>query len=113
MSGRGGRRPGAGRPAKHIIYESPIRVAEAKIRDRLPGIVDKLLELSEGIYEEKPMGDEMVIVYRRRPDRQACEYLLDRLMGKPKQGVEHGGEVDVTLQTARRLLRVVGGGGDD
>ena len=88
MSTRGGRRPGAGRPPKHAIYESPIRAAERQIRDKLPWIVDKLLELVDGVHEEKMMGENAVIVYKRPPDRQAAEYLVDRIMGKPSQPVD-------------------------
>lgn len=88
MSGRGGTRPGSGRPPKHVIHESNIRIAERKIHDRLPWIVDKLLELVEGVYEEKSVGDGATIVYKTRPDRQSAEYLIDRVMGKPVQPVD-------------------------
>lgn len=71
-----------------MLHEAPIRVAEKKILDRLPWIVDKLIELVEGIHEEKMMGENAVIVYKRPPDRQAAEYLLDRVMGKATQPVD-------------------------
>lgn len=96
---RGGARPGAGRkpggggvtntgrPAKRRIYESPIREAESKIKDRLPWLVDKMLELADGVWEEKQIGDAAVIVYKNRPDRQAISDLLDRIMGKAVQPI--------------------------
>lgn len=87
MAGRGGKRPGSGRPPKRVINESPIRAAERKIADRLPWLVDKLMELAEGIHEEKAIGDGAVMVYKRPPDRQAAEYLIDRIMGKPTQPI--------------------------
>lgn len=87
MVGRGGKRPGSGRPPKRVVNESPIRAAEKKIADRLPWLVDKLLELAEGIHEEKTIGDGAVLVYKRPPDRQAAEYLMDRIMGKPTQPI--------------------------
>lgn len=96
MAGRGGHRAGAGRPPKHVIAETPIRAAERKIRDKLPWLVDKLLELSGGIHEEKSIGDGAVLVYKRAPDRQAAEYLIDRIMGKPTQPVD-------VYDAARRL----------
>lgn len=88
MATHGGKRPGSGRPPKCVINESPIRVAEKKIADRLPWLVDKLIELVEGVHEEKMIGDGTVLVYKRSPDRQAAEYLIDRIMGKPIQPVD-------------------------
>jgi hypothetical protein len=73
---------------------SPIRVAEKRIADRLPWLVDKLMELAEGIHEEKTIGDSAVIVYKRAPDRQAAEYLIDRIMGKPTQPVDISHQVE-------------------
>lgn len=110
MAGRGGRRPGAGRPPKHVVHETPIRAAEKKILDRLPWIVDRLFLLVEGIYEEKEMGQDTVIVFKRPPDRQAAEYLIDRVMGKSTQSLDVTGRVEhVQLESARTVLRVVGG----
>jgi hypothetical protein len=94
VSGRGGRRPGAGRPPKHVIHETPIRATEKRIVDRLPWIVDKLFELVEGIHEEKVMGENAVIVYKRPPDRQAAEYLIDRVMGKAVQPLDLSHQVE-------------------
>lgn len=84
----GGARPGAGRPPKAVIAETPIRQAEKKIRDRLPWIVDRLFELAEGVRVESSGIDGTPIVYQRPPDRASCEYLMDRIMGKPTQPVE-------------------------
>jgi len=91
---KGGKRPGAGRPPKHVVYETPIRAAERKILDRLPWLVDKLLELVDGIHEEKTIGENATIVYKRAPDRQAAEYLLDRVMGKAVQPVDVTHQID-------------------
>lgn len=87
MAGRGGKRAGSGRPPKRVINETPIRVAERKIRDRLPWLVDKLFELAEGVHVEKRLGDGTAIVYQERPDRQSIEYLIDRMLGKPTQPI--------------------------
>lgn len=97
---RGGTRPGAGRKVKAILYQSPIREAEGKIRDRLPWLVDRLMVLAEGVTVEEPTRDG-AIVYQRPPDRQACEYLIDRIMGKPTQPVN-------LVDEARRLAEAHG-----
>lgn len=92
MAGKGGRREGAGRKPKAItrlIHETPIQAAEGMIRDRLPWLIGKLFELAEGVHVEKVVGREgATIVYQERPDRQAAEYLIDRVMGKPTQPVD-------------------------
>lgn len=85
---KGGPRPGAGRPKKAKLYENPIRQAEDKIKDRLPWVVDKLFELAEGVWVESTEIEGARVVYQKPPDRQACEYLMDRIMGKPTQPVE-------------------------
>jgi hypothetical protein len=90
MSARGGKRPGAGRKpsgVKRAMYRSPIQLAEAKISERLPWLVDQLLVLAEGVCIERITKDGVQHVYQDRPDRQACEYLIDRILGKPSQPV--------------------------
>jgi hypothetical protein len=91
MAGTGGRRPGAGRKPKafkRVVNETPIQAAEGKIRDRLPWLVDKMLELAEGVYEERSVTEGVRVVYKQPPDRQAIAYLIDRVMGKASQPVE-------------------------
>lgn len=85
---RGGARPGAGRKPRAVVYRQPIREAETKIRDRLPWIVDRLFELAEGVRVESTGISGEPIVYQRPPDRASCEYLMDRIMGKPTQPVD-------------------------
>ena len=108
----GGRRPGAGRPPKGVMYLAPVRTAENKIRDRLPWLVDKLLELADGVYEKRTIGNSEVLVYKTRPDRQAAEYLIDRVLGKALARSEAGqpGDFDaefedVSVQQIRDALR--------
>lgn len=101
MAGRGGARPGAGRKPtalKRIIHATPIQQAEGKIRDRLPWLVDQMMVLAEGVVIQKADKLGRPMIYEAPPDRAAIEYLMDRIMGKPKQ------PVDVTLrQEAERL----------
>ncbi|HUW31512.1 MAG TPA: hypothetical protein VM223_07850 [Planctomycetota bacterium] len=114
MAGRGGARPGAGRPAKKNKHARPIARAEKRIADRLPGLVDKLFDLAEGAVVLDPLDVEKVRtnlmqhiddpesleqiigklkqVYVRAPSFKALEYLLNRIMGKPVEKQEHSGE---------------------
>lgn len=91
MAGRGGARPGAGRKStavKRVIYATPIQQAEAKIRDRLPWLVDQMLVLAEGFEIQKTDRRGRTRVWSEPPDRAAIEYLMDRVMGKPAQPVD-------------------------
>lgn len=89
MAVRGGARPGAGRKPKLIKYAGPVAEAEQKIVDHLPSILDAMIKRATGVIivsEETPTG---VDTYAIPPDRQAGEYLLNRIMGKPVERVEH------------------------
>jgi hypothetical protein len=90
-NGNGGARPGAGRPRKAEKYAVPVRKAEKRILDRLPQLVDNLLLLADGVTVAELSGEER-IVYSKPPDRQANEYLVNRIMGKPTERQELTGE---------------------
>lgn len=90
----GGARPGAGRKPKADLFATPIRQAEKKIADRLPVLVDKLIELSEGVLVQSTRLDGSPYVYKQPPDRQAATYLVDRIMGKPAQSLDVGNKDD-------------------
>jgi hypothetical protein len=87
MAGTGGARPGAGRKRKTAKFETQIQKAEGMIADRLPWLVDKAMELADGVYVEKP-GLTGPFVYQLPPDMGAIKYLVDRIMGKPTERKE-------------------------
>ena len=94
-NGWGGKRAGAGRPPKTTLYATEIRQAERKVADKLPHIVDRMLELSEGILvqeEDEKTGETHI--YARPPDRMALEYLWNRIAGKPVEHVELDADID-------------------
>ncbi len=95
----GGSRPGAGRPAKADKHARPVARAEKQIVDRLPWLVDKQFELAEGVTIQTEDSDGETHIYQRPPDRQAIEYLLNRIMGKPteRQEVDQTGGVTVRV----------------
>lgn len=96
----GGARPGAGRKPKDEKFKLPILKAERRIADKLPYLIDKQFELADGVLVERET-QEGVVVYRTPPDRQAIEYLLNRIMGKPterrEQDVHLNGGVTIFL----------------
>jgi hypothetical protein len=66
----GGKRAGAGRKPTREKHATAIAKAEKQIADRLPDLVDKLLDLAE------------------EGDIKALCYAMDRVMGKPTQTVD-------------------------
>jgi hypothetical protein len=96
----GGARPGAGRKPKDEKFKQPIAKAEKRIADRLPELVDNMLALSDGIWVEETTIDGKTRVYKRAPDRQANEYLINRIMGKPteRQEQEHSGDIQISVR---------------
>lgn len=93
--GRNGRKP------RDEKFARPIAAAEKRIADRLPELIDRQFELANGVLVEDSGLDGQPVVYRKPPDRQAIEYLLNRIMGKPTERVEQehtgkdGGPVEI------------------
>lgn len=86
MAQNGGARPGAGRKRKDDKFKLPIAKAEQRIADKLPQLIDNLLMLAEGVLvEEFSIATGGKMVFQRPPDRQANEYLINRIMGKPTE----------------------------
>lgn len=117
---RGGARPGSGRKPKRQKYATAINRAEKRIADRLPEVVDALLELAAGVrvvddQVDDQDGDKKPAVYTRPPDRDACKYLVDRILGRPTERHEHAGEdggpikLDVKQMTDEELRAIVDG----
>lgn len=112
-SKRGGPRPGSGRPTKDVTKLRAEIVAETEkvICDALPQLIKNMIILANGGYErveEKwtprdievvvvpkgstPPPPELILTERKvsiaEPDRGANQYLIDRILGKPKQQVD-------------------------
>lgn len=85
MGQNGGARPGAGRKPKAEKFKQPIAKAEKKISDKLPWLIDQMMELATGVVVQELDKDGTPRIYQRPPDRQAIEYLVNRVMGKPTE----------------------------
>jgi hypothetical protein len=108
MAGTGGRRPGSGRPRRAEKFARPIAAAEKKIADRLPWLIDKEMELAEGVLvKEHTLAGP--VVYEKPPDRGAIEYLINRIMGKPTERHEH----DIDGEIAALLAELAPGGQEE
>lgn len=114
-AGHGGARPGAGRKPKAERFAGPVAEAEQRIADRLPELIDNLFVLAAGVRVQEADKDGGVDIYTEPPDRRANEYLIDRVLGKPRQAVEHSGpdggpighEVDVRTLSDDELRAIV------
>lgn len=119
---------GPGRRPKAIKFARPIARAEKQIADQLPALIENMLHLAHGGYERveeewQPAGlvyvgsgefarrafpdlptNELVMVKRKASiadkDRQANEYLINRILGKPIERQEiagaDGGPIQLT-----------------
>jgi hypothetical protein len=83
MAGLGGARPGAGRKRKSDKFAGQIAKAEQRIADRLADYIDNLQLLADGVLVQEELIPGQPMVFKRPPDRQANEYLINRIMGKP------------------------------
>lgn len=99
MAQNGGARPGAGRKPKDEKFKLPIAKAEKRIADRLPWLIDKAMELAEGVAVERYNSAGVPMVYQLPPDMGAIKYLVDRIMGKPteRQEQEHSGGISIKV----------------
>lgn len=102
MAGQnGGARPGSGRKPRAEKFESVITKADKRIASNLVRYIENLERLADGVTVQevdKRTGAE--IVYTCAPDRQANEYLINRIMGKPteRQEVESSGGLIIQVQ---------------
>lgn len=79
-----------------------IKMANGKISDSLPEIIDKLIEIGRGVRavgHERGNGAEYV--YDIPPNFKALEYLCNRVLGKPVDESTLGGANSVAEITVR------------
>ena len=79
-----------------------IKMANGRISERLPEIIDKLIELGQGVeaigYER---GNGNPYVYSIPPNFRALEYLCNRVLGKPVDETTLMGDNQVAEITVR------------
>ena len=136
-STHGGARPGSGRKPKDFTKLRAEILAETDriICDNLPQLIKNMLYLANGGFErveekwcppqemtkvvdgeEIRLTTEAQLIERKvswaEPDRAANQYLIDRILGKPKQAVEMsgpgGGAIPLAVEDA--IVKVYGEG---
>ena len=98
---KGGKREGAGRPqgskAPHTIEtEAAKKRLIERIKDDLDKIYDAWLASAIGYYAEVKTPDGKVRVYKKQPNPIAADALMNRAFGRPKEQIEHSGDIKIT-----------------
>jgi hypothetical protein len=128
-SSHGGPRPGSGRKPSTVkeIRDRIVAETDKEICRHLPQLIKNMLYLANGGYErveekwtppqkttkemdgrEIELSSEAQLIERKvswaEPDRAANQYLIDRILGKPKQAVEvggpDGGQIPLSIEAA-------------
>jgi hypothetical protein len=104
-STRGGRRTGAARPSEDVARLRAEIAAEANelIASRIDQLVRNMFVLADGVIVESTRNAK-VQAYSTPPDRAANIYLLDRVLGKVKDGDEAPPMVVVTSEVAEAAI---------
>lgn len=107
-----------GRPPKADKFAGAIAKAEGRIAKNLVRYIENMEALADGVWVEEIDKEGGRIVYQRPPDRQANEYLLNRIMGKPTERQEISGEGGGPLQVvafdyATAIAPIAGGSDED
>ena len=90
---RGGSRPGAGRKPSELTLKF-----REYFDDSLDDLLWALFDLAKGHWREDSRGR----VYRVAPDRAAIVYVLDRLLGRPREEGEAPADLARLLDELRR-----------
>ena len=59
-----------------------------RVADELEDILTGQIELAKGIYQKVEEGVSSTRVYQKLPDFSVAEYLLNQLVGRPKEVTE-------------------------
>lgn len=108
----------AGRPPKADKYAGAISKAEGRIAKNLIRYIENMEALADGIYVEELINGEIRMVFKRPPDRQANEYLINRVMGKPTErqelsGPDRGPIPVETFDYGAAIAPIAGGSDED
>ena len=86
----------------------PAAATDQWITEKLPQLVESLINLAVGVRVDKETPDGNPI-YTQPPNRLAAEYLINRVLGKPTERMLPGGvnaahiEIDRELKDLRNL----------
>lgn len=97
---KGGARPNTG-PKKGSKHKKTLEVEAAReyikrrVFEELEPLTTAQLDLAKGhLVQEQTISGKRI--YLKSPDKGAAEMLLNQTIGKPKETVEHQGELKIT-----------------
>ena len=65
------------------------------------GLIRALFDLARGVWREETKtlanGIEIVRIYQEKPDKEVAQYLLNRVLGKPRETVSIQGRVNFIM----------------
>lgn len=92
--GNKGGRPKAGRTA---LVEKMREALVKRVHGGINKILDAQLDAATGLYYEEIGVGGKKRIYQREPDQQAAKLLIEQTIGKPKEQVEHSGNVTLIV----------------
>lgn len=107
-NGKKGGRPKGSKSKDTIARERAQEVYRSMVLAKLKPIIEAQLALALGHYKVQKMGRKLVRVYFADPDGGSIENLLNRAIGKPKDGLSDLGDGIANLGEAMR--KILGGG---
>ncbi len=87
---RGGKRIGAGRKKglATIKAEEARNYAVKRISEELEPILTAQIEMAKGVHYEIEDESGVKVIYRELPNAQVAAYLLNQLIGRPKETMD-------------------------
>lgn len=110
MRARSGKPPGRPKGSVNTSTRIGIQMRELlakRVRREFKPILDAQIDLAKGILVKKkvtlPNGKTYDSYYEKKPEHEPAKYLVDQTIGKPKEIVEHSGEVKSIVEIVSEL----------
>ena len=104
----GGRQKGS-KNKTTVEKEMALKVLQDKILEKWEVLINKKLELAEGVFVMKPINKNGQPVegniYKEKPDKESLEYLFSMVVGKPTQAVDINATKPIYLYLPEVLLK--------
>jgi hypothetical protein len=87
---------------KNLVPDELRNEVQKIVIERKQEIIDALMDLAKGIWREETQLDDSgkpikVKIYKKAPDKEVAQYLLNQVMGKPKESASVQGKVNFIM----------------
>ena len=93
----GGARKGGGRKKKLIKNGTQNEAFIAAVTEHWDELIASLFQLANGVKHQGVDKNGADVIYNEKPDRAALEYLFNRVLGRPKETMDIGGEIKINI----------------